>query len=821
MDVLIDLLKTRKQWLVERILKYARELGYTEFTSPLVDVWQASVDGLSMALIAFLSAPEHRNLEISVHDVVQKDSVAGFGLLEARLHRERGIPLEMFQGLFIYYRQTYQDCVRHFLPPGDDRDRMEYTLVRLFDRMQLAFCLEWSRTDTSTLLDRMASNLRTMSNEKNRFLTFFESLAHPVVFFDTDGIIVSMNSAAAQLVRPGASMGREYYGMWSKEDLETLVGQDVVRVFPCLEDVVTAAMGSGGPDASARIVLSGNQGDRYFRVVVTREPDVSDRYAGFSLIMSEETEIYRARSLLARAKEELERTLDTLSDLVLLTDTSGRILRANRALADRLGQKIEDLIGQSCCDVLGDAECQGMPTQNSERATPVTYRNVPGHFLVSHNVVHDTEGNVYGSVTVCRDVSQMEKIMETLASVEGRYQSIFENAREGMFQLTEDGRYQSLNPAMARIFGYDSVTEMCAQETAQKLELFAHHEDEAAVIREIIESGFLASREVQMRRRDGSLFWGAIGGRLVRDAEGSIRHIEGFLQDVTERKLLESQLMQTQKLEAIGQLAAGIAHEINTPTQYVLNNMWFIKEGVEQLAEAFVAHYGLMAQVLGLPELEDEAFRLRDLDEKLQVQFYLQELPAAITETLQGLDRISAIVRSVKQFAHPGHDNMQNVDLNELIENTVTLSRNEWKYVADITTDLDPDLPAVFCLLQELGQVLLNLMINAAHAILEKGLPDGVKGVIHITTRTRDGSAEIRIQDSGTGIPETARLHIFEPFFTTKPVGKGTGQGLFMAHRTIVKNHGGSIDFESEMGSGTTFIIRLPFSGPDTEVLQA
>jgi signal transduction histidine kinase len=192
-------------------------------------------------------------------------------------------------------------------------------------------------------------------------------------------------------------------------------------------------------------------------------------------------------------------------------------------------------------------------------------------------------------------------------------------------------------------------------------------------------------------------------------------------------------------------------------------------------------------------------------------EFLIEEVPKAIEQTLEGLERISTIVRSMKEFAHPGPDSKTPTDLNRAIENTVIVAKNEWKYVAEVATDLDPQMPAVPCVPGEINQVLLNIIVNAAHAIagvVKEG--QGSKGLIRIRTRLVGQNAEIRISDTGTGIPHAIRDRIFDPFFTTKAPGKGTGQGLAIAYRVIVDKHGGQLSVESEEGSGTTFIIRLP-----------
>jgi signal transduction histidine kinase len=199
--------------------------------------------------------------------------------------------------------------------------------------------------------------------------------------------------------------------------------------------------------------------------------------------------------------------------------------------------------------------------------------------------------------------------------------------------------------------------------------------------------------------------------------------------------------------------------------------------------------------------------------------FLMTEIPKAIEQSLEGLNRVAEIVRAMKQFSHPDQDEPELADLNRAIENTVTVARNEWKYVADVELDLDPELPAVPCRAGRFNQVILNLIVNAAQAIGEL-VGDGAqeRGKIHIMTRRGQGYVEIRVADTGTGIPARIRSRIFDPFFTTKQVGKGTGQGLAITHNIVVEQHGGSIEFETEEGKGTTFILRLPLQASQPPV---
>lgn len=286
--------------------------------------------------------------------------------------------------------------------------------------------------------------------------------------------------------------------------------------------------------------------------------------------------------------------------------------------------------------------------------------------------------------------------------------------------------------------------------------------------------------------------------------------------EVTERKALEEQLRQAHKLEAVGQLAAGIAHEINTPTQYVADNTTFLGESTPQILELLNVCKEIRQQADAGSIPQELLLKFDRMVAHSDLPFLEKEIPRAIEQSLEGLERISRIVKAMKEFSHPGSNEKTATDINRAIETTITVARNEWKYVAEVELQLDSALPMVPCLQGELNQVILNLIVNAAQAIASV-VGDGStgKGKIVIRTRPLKDSIEISIRDTGPGIPASIQSRIFEPFFTTKPVGKGTGQGLAMAHSTIVKRHQGRIWFETEIGQGTTFFIQLPLNGPN------
>jgi PAS domain S-box-containing protein len=318
--------------------------------------------------------------------------------------------------------------------------------------------------------------------------------------------------------------------------------------------------------------------------------------------------------------------------------------------------------------------------------------------------------------------------------------------------------------------------------------------------------------EFHNRKKNGELFWESATITPVTNGAGQITHYLAIKEDVTERRVLEGQLRQAQKLEAIGQLAAGIAHEINTPTQFVMDNLAFLKESWEAAWRLIGLYRDAIRQ-----DQESSGETLAAItaaERECDLEFLATEIPRAIDAGLDGVRRVSKIVRAMKEFSHPDSGEKAMTDLNRSIESTITVARNEWKYVATVDQDLDPNLPMVLCFPGEINQVILNLLVNAAHAIKDR-VKESEKGQITVSTRLRGDFAEMSVSDTGGGIPENIRMRIFEPFFTTKEVGKGTGQGLALAHNVVVKKLGGRIWFETEVGRGTTFFVHLPVSAID------
>jgi len=304
---------------------------------------------------------------------------------------------------------------------------------------------------------------------------------------------------------------------------------------------------------------------------------------------------------------------------------------------------------------------------------------------------------------------------------------------------------------------------------------------------------------------------------------GIIHYVTGIMFDVTRYKMaaleaglekdqLEVQLRHAQKLEAVGQLAAGIAHEINTPIQFVGDNIHFLKDAFQDLQSLNKKFDGFLESSPDNDELHALKTEIETFKKDIDIDHLMEDINDAINQSMEGTRRIASIVKAMKQFSHPGSAEKEYIDLNQAIESTLTVARNEWKYVANLETDYDSDLPLVACFPGEINQTILNIIVNAAHAIEDKQKTTGntEKGLIKVTTQHQNDSALISISDSGCGMPKAILQKIYEPFFTTKEVGKGTGQGLSIAYSVITDKHDGTLKVESIPSRGTRFEITLP-----------
>jgi PAS domain S-box-containing protein len=406
---------------------------------------------------------------------------------------------------------------------------------------------------------------------------------------------------------------------------------------------------------------------------------------------------------------------------------------------------------------------------------------------------------------------------------EGQHRHIAENASDGIVTLQEGNLIHFANSAAGAIFGYPR-TALPGLDFTTLAPDFERHLRGAGipVSSDSDDAGRIQSWdsvEIIGRHRTGRCIVLEVSFAESHHSEQG-RKVTAMIRDVTERRRLDRQRTQVQKLESIGELAAGVAHEINTPIQYIGDNLRFLKDSYDSLHTALQNHRRLYTEVISGTIETATVSAATATEETVDFEFLDHEMPCAMEQALEGVQHVAGIVRALKEFANPGILEVASTDLNHLIETVVLVSRNQWSHVAELNTNLDPAIPLVECVAGEINQVLLNLIVNATDAIsvAQKGRP-GARGVITICTRAVDGCAEIRISDSGTGIPPDLRSRIFDPFFTTKEVGQGSGQGLALTHAVVQKHHG-TIDFETTVGVGTTFIIRLPLQPLEESLVE-
>lgn len=419
------------------------------------------------------------------------------------------------------------------------------------------------------------------------------------------------------------------------------------------------------------------------------------------------------------------------------------------------------------------------------------------------------------------DITESSRLAMSAASANQVTSAVLDTLPDYVVVIARDGRIVAANANWRRQFpldqwpNYFELNRVVGQEmnidTSEFDSLFAQLR--AGELEEALFDLVIAPSAADRRRYIQTRF---------TPIQGSSEHFLGVFTDITEMRDATVEVLHAQKLEAVGQLASGIAHEINTPIQFIGDNLRFIEEGCTSLLGAVS---DLDAVLRSLPPGTVDLEEIDRVREEAELDYLAEEIPDALAQALNGVDRVATIVRAMKAFGHPGDSTTQHAaDLTELISNALVVSQNEIKYVADVETEF-ADLPPVMCFAGDLGQVVLNLIVNAAHAITDRLAGAPGRGRIVICTGVEGQSVVVTIEDDGGGIPDAIAHRIFEPFFTTKEVGRGTGQGLAIARSIIVDRHRGSLTFTTVPGQGTTFRIELPLHGvelePDDDLLEA
>ena len=517
-----------------------------------------------------------------------------------------------------------------------------------------------------------------------------------------------------------------------------------------------------------------------------------------------------------RQAEEFSQRLEMMrhmgNDILLLVAPDGSIVQANDRALEAYGYGQDELLRLNLRDIRAPetlAELQG----DLQRALAKD-----GFRFETRHLRRDGSTFPVEVSTRCMEIDGRALIQgvvrdlteERAARAATEYQAmLLENLRDAIIGIDAGLRVNAWNRAAERTFGWTREEAMGRPVD----ELVPSEYPDGSSVREMLSRTACAGRtETEVRHRTRSGAWVDIESTAVplRGEDGAVVGYVSVNRDVTEQRKAQEELQQAQKLEAVGRLASGIAHEINTPIQFIGDSTQFLGEAFAGVATLFQRYRAALegGAVESPQELQQIA---RDLD----AEYLLEEAPKCVTRTLEGVHRVTTIVRAMKEFAHPGQPEMVATDLNRALQATLEVARSEYKYVATVETAYG-ELPPVLCRASDLNQVFLNLIVNAAHAV--EGVVKGTSqlGTIRVATRVEAGQVVITIVDTGCGIPEEIRGKVFEPFFTTKEIGRGTGQGLSIA-RSIVMKHGGQLGFTSTVGQGTTFFIRLPIQAAGHE----
>jgi two-component system, NtrC family, sensor kinase len=598
----------------------------------------------------------------------------------------------------------------------------------------------------------------------------------------------------------------------------------------------SASLTQGLPEATIHGVWTGEdvlQGRRGRQTPVCQHlyahPADNGEIEFFSLVARDVTRTKKDQRRLRDSQELYQSLVDHLPHNVFRKAADGQYTFANERFCDTLGRPLPDIVGRTDADLFPAGLAQAhrdsdLLVMGSARSlTRMEEHVLPSGRRIQVEVIksplRDAEGRVVGVQGMFYDITERARAEQALRESGEVLQAITGSVLDAIVMMDPGGFITYWNQAAERLFGY-SRAEAVGQPLHALLAPARFATDSGRGIGTFSQRGVgpLIGKTIELpaRRKDGQEFVLEVALSVVR--LHTQWHAVGVARDITERKRVEAQraslniqLQQAQKLESIGQLAAGIAHEINTPTQYIGDNTRFVRGAFDEMSQVFAAHQRLLqaARRAGFaPELVDEVDAAA---REAETTYLLQEIPRALDQSLEGVGRVARIVGAMKDFSHPDSAEKVPADLNKAVETTLTVCRNEWKYVAEVMEEFDPTLPAVPCLLGEINQVILNLVVNAAHAIAAKlGEGSPVKGTIRVRTRQDGAWAEVEVADTGTGIPAGLRDRVFTPFFTTKGVGKGTGQGLAFARSVVVEKHGGTIGFDSEEGVGTKFWVRLP-----------
>lgn len=600
---------------------------------------------------------------------------------------------------------------------------------------------------------------------------------------------------------------------------------------PELHDRMPTLAGSNCKTFVAQLVRAGQDVIGVLCVFYKKEVKSSPENLRFVTIVTSaiapEEKRHSAVETLRTSEANYRLMADNATDLIMRATLNGTMVYVSPACQKLLGYAAKELFGGSL-ERLWHPDDIKVCWEKSERGyltlmegtTVHRLKNAHGDYqwfeTVSRQVINNEERWGKEMILVSREITERKKAEDELAREREQLAVTLRSITDGVISTDLDNRIVLMNRVAESLTGW-TLAEAQGKELT---EVFCVPADcQAECSRKTAcgqETTHLQGVTLQSRKGDKFSIEGNCAPILHYD-DSVIGHLVVF-RDQTEKQRFQAQMALSSKLQSIGQLAAGIAHEINTPMQFISDNTEFVQKVFNDFIPLHEVRDKLLAQCRESGTFMETVKEIEAKWKEVDGDYVMTELPVAINETISGIDRVVKLVKAMKTFSHPTQGKMQLCDLNQSIEATSNVSRNEWKYVADLKLDLDPALPPVPCLIDELNQVVLNMITNSVDAIKDVIASNGEqRGLIQIATRSLGDAVQIIINDSGKGMPEEVMRKIFDPFFTTKEPGKGTGQGLAISHDIIANKHHGRIEVQSESGKGTQFTITLPLRTPTVE----
>ncbi|MHB1184709.1 MAG: ATP-binding protein [Desulfobulbia bacterium] len=506
-----------------------------------------------------------------------------------------------------------------------------------------------------------------------------------------------------------------------------------------------------------------------------------------------------------RAKDEWTMTMDRISDLVLLVNAAGEVQRCNRTVCDFLGKPYAKILGRDWDDLFVEAGMRPMRSLNAQADKSQCERFHGPSNRVFQQICYppEAENGETRRVITLHDISERKRILLTVEQDRKKLEGALEEISSMILRVTNGNTEEFLFTLPPN---HESCWKMmqCCQKNCL---CFGQEPLQCWTIAGTRCNGKVQGKFAQKINTcmTCEFYQEAADDPVVRISI-QFSHMIGIIEKKNselqsafdELKATQSQFVQHEKMASIGQLAAGVAHEINNPIGFVTSNLGTLQKYTARVVEFLKTQTELFPQDAG----DDRTIRLAELRRQLKIEPILEDLPSLLVESLDGVERVRKIVQNLKSFSRVDQSDFNLADINQCLDDTLNIIWNELKYKCAVKKDYG-DLPRTRCYPQQLNQVFMNLLVNAAQSI-------ETKGEIVITTRASKTEITVAFADSGSGIPPEALNRIFEPFFTTKEVGKGTGLGLSIVYDIVTKKHDGKIEVTSELGRGTTFIITLP-----------